>query len=73
MIRDRTFEEAFVAAGGCKVLFCSFKEQLSTVSLSLPMSTLIPDLRKSVTPNCRRTENPFYCIKAGVYLDLLAV
>jgi hypothetical protein len=39
----RTFERLFVAAGGCKDSVLLLKEQLSTVTHSLPMSTLIPD------------------------------
>jgi hypothetical protein len=39
----RTFERLFVAAGGCKDTVLLLKEQLSTVTYSLPMSTLIPD------------------------------
>lgn len=39
----RTFERLFVAAGGCEDYVVLLKEQLSTVTYSLPMSTLIPD------------------------------
>jgi hypothetical protein len=39
----RTFERLFVGAGGCKDTVLLLKEQLSTLTDSLPMSTLIPD------------------------------
>jgi hypothetical protein len=42
----RTFERLFVAAGGCKDSVLLLKEQLSTVTHSLPMSTLIPDFKE---------------------------
>lgn len=42
----RTFERLFVAAGGCKDSVLLLKEQLSTVTHSLPMSTLIPDFNE---------------------------